>query len=357
MEFGLQFFPDVGPDEVPADRYFDECLKLVDECDRYGLTRVRTVEHYFTSYGGYSPNPMIFLAAAAQRTKHAKLVTGAVLPAFNNPLKLAGEIGMLDALTGGRFECGFARAFLPHEFERFGVSLDESVARFDEGFEQVRRLLTEEHVTSEGKFHSFRDVTSLPRPTQLPHPPFWTAAITSIESFEKAGRQGVWIMGIPLIATRLKELCDAYRAAWKAAGHPGRGRVMLAFHMFCHEDRQTAFETARGPLDRYLQSICNAASDWNKGTSSKDYPGYGKLIEALSKETIESQVEKNAAFVGTPAEIIEQIESFDEALGGFEDASLQVNFNDLPYEEAVRSVRLFGEQVMPHFASRRSAAE
>ena len=72
-----------------------------------------------------------------------RLVTGAVLPAFANPLKLAGEIGMLDAISNGRLDVGFARAFLPHEFRRFGVSPDESVARYREGIEQVEMLLTE----------------------------------------------------------------------------------------------------------------------------------------------------------------------------------------------------------------------
>jgi alkanesulfonate monooxygenase SsuD/methylene tetrahydromethanopterin reductase-like flavin-dependent oxidoreductase (luciferase family) len=67
---------------------------------------------------------MLFLAAAAQRTHHARLVTGAVLPVFNHPLKLAGEIGMLDAISGGRLDVGFARAFLPHEFRRFGRSMN-----------------------------------------------------------------------------------------------------------------------------------------------------------------------------------------------------------------------------------------
>ena len=88
------------------------------------------------------------------RSKKTRLITGAVLSAFNHPLKLAGEIGMLDAISGGRLEVGFARAFLPHEFARFGVSVHESRARFEEGMEQVRRLLEEEDVTSEGKFHS-----------------------------------------------------------------------------------------------------------------------------------------------------------------------------------------------------------
>ena len=59
-----------------------------------------------------------------------RLITGAVLPVFNNPLKLAGQIGMVDAISGGRLEVGFARAFLPHEFARFGISMDESRARY-----------------------------------------------------------------------------------------------------------------------------------------------------------------------------------------------------------------------------------
>ena len=56
---------------------------------------------------------------------------------------------------------------------RFGVSVDESRARFEEGFEAVKRLLEQENASFEGKYHSFKNVTSLPRPTQQPRPPFW----------------------------------------------------------------------------------------------------------------------------------------------------------------------------------------
>ena len=147
MKFGVQFFPDVKPDQKSGAQYFNEALVLAEEGERLGFTHLRIVEHYFHYYGGYSPNPMLFLAAAAQRTRHARLVTGAVLPVFNHPLKLAGEIGMLDAISGGRLDVGFARAFLPHEFRRFGRSPDESVARFREGLEQVELLLTQENVT------------------------------------------------------------------------------------------------------------------------------------------------------------------------------------------------------------------
>src|SRR5712675_2374491 len=129
MQFGVQFFPDVRPEEKSGETYFQEALDLAEEADRLGFGHVRIVEHYFHYYGGYSPNPVGFLAAAAQRTKTARLITGAVLPVFNHPLKLAGELAMLDALSNGRLEAGFARAFLPHEYARFGVDVNESRAR------------------------------------------------------------------------------------------------------------------------------------------------------------------------------------------------------------------------------------
>lgn len=357
MEFGMQFFPDVGPDQKSGQKYFDESLRLCELCDTYDYTHIRTVEHYFHPYGGYSPNPIVFLTAASQRSEKARMITGAVLPVFNNPLKLAGEVGMLDAISNGRLEVGFARAFLPHEYQRFGVDLDESVARFDEGIEQVRQLLEGENVTCEGKFHSFKNVTSLPRPTQKPRPQFWTAAFTTASSFEKAGISGNWIMAIPYGGDTMAELIGIYREAWKSAGHPGKGRVMLAFHMYCAETRDEAVRVAKDPLNRYLKSLADAASDWVSGASSADYKGYDKMIAALERETFESQVKNGAAWVGTPDDLIEQIEHYNKIVGGFEDASLQVNFNDMSYEDAERSVRLFGEKVMPHFAAKRAAAE
>jgi alkanesulfonate monooxygenase SsuD/methylene tetrahydromethanopterin reductase-like flavin-dependent oxidoreductase (luciferase family) len=349
MEFGLQYFPCVGPDQKSGAQYFDECLRLAEFADVYGYTHVRTVEHYFHPYGGYSPNPIVFLSALSQRTKHARIVTGAVLPVFNNPLKLAGEIGMLDAISGGRAEIGFARAFLPHEYERFNIDLDESVARFDEGMEQINLLLTGENISHHGIFHSFKNVTSLPRPTQQPRPNFWTAAFTTPESFEKAGRIGNYIMAIPIGGSQMAELIGIYREAWNSAGHDGNGRIMLAFHMFCHEDAGEASRIARDPINRYLKLLVDAAKGWVSGAASDNYKGYGKMIEALDRETFESQVDKGAAWVGTPATLTEQIQTYDSEIGGFDDASLQVNFNDLSYDDAERSVKLFGEKVMPAF--------
>ncbi len=349
MQFGVQFFPDVKPEQKSGAEYFREALALAQEADNLGFTHIRIVEHYFHYYGGYSPNPLLFLAAAAQRTRRARLVTGAVLPAFNHPLKLAGEIGMLDAISGGRLDVGFARAFLPHEFRRFGRSPDELVARFREGIEQVELLLTRENVTHRGSFHTIENTTSLPRPTQKPRPKFYVAALNTSESFAFAGRMGYSVMAIPLGGAVMRPLLAAYRDAWKTAGHPGEGEVMLAFHMFCDADGDRARAFASPFIDEYLSSLVEAASDWLDGRTSQDYPGYDKVIAKLRQSRAADQIDSGAAWIGSPEEIIDQIRRTQDAFGSYEHASLQVNFNMVPLDDALDSMRHFAEQVMPRF--------
>ena len=124
----------------------------------------------------------------------------------------------------------------------------------------------------------------------------------------------------------MASLLQAYRDAWAGAGHARRGKVMLAFHMYCAESAAEAAAVARVPLNQYLKSIVDAASGWMSGVSSRDYPNYQKMIEGLSRETFESQVDKGLAWIGTPQEIRRAIDDYHRSVGGFECASLQVNF-------------------------------
>jgi alkanesulfonate monooxygenase SsuD/methylene tetrahydromethanopterin reductase-like flavin-dependent oxidoreductase (luciferase family) len=348
MQFGVQFFPNFQPKDKSPKDYFAESLAIAVESEALGYSHARSVEHYFERYGGYSPNPITFLAAVAARTKTLRLVTGAVVPAFNNPLKLSGEIGMLDAISGGRFDVGFARAFLPHEFRRFRISPDESVERFREGLEQIDLLLTRENVSHHGKFHSFDNVTSLPRPTQKPRPKFFIASTRTEESFAFAGKAGHALMSIPI--GPLKDLIPIYRKAWRDAGHPGDGEVMIAFHMFCHEDAKLAREIPRRQFEDYFVALFEAAGEWTQGTASKDYKGYDESIARMKSFTLENQIEARGALVGTPDEIKTIIRRMQDSVGTFEHASLQINFGTLDFAEAQKSMRLFAREVMPEFS-------
>src|SRR4051812_21914373 len=238
MQFGINFFSSVRQEQKSAVQYFDEALQLSALADELGYSHVRTVEHYFRPYGGLTPSPIVFLSAAAARTKRIRLVTGAVIPIFNHPIKLAGELAMLDNISGGRLTVGFARAFLPEEFEAFERSMDESRARFEGGLEAVRRLWTETDVVFEDAFYRFGPITSSPRPVQHPHPPIMVAAIGTPTSFEWAGRQGYGLMVVPYLSKfdDLREKIESYRQTFEAH-HPDRPipPVQMSLHLHVAE--------------------------------------------------------------------------------------------------------------------------
>src|ERR671939_921811 len=197
MRFGLNFFPSFRPGDMSTAAYFDQVLRLSERGDVLGYTSAKCVEHYFNDYGGHTPSPIVLLSAIAARTKRLRPITGAVIPAFNHPIKLAGELAMLDNLSEGRLDVGFGRAFIPDEYAAYGRDLNDSRAMFDEGVAVIRRLWTEESVTHQGRFWRFEDVHSMPRPYQKPHPPIWVAAIATEESFVNAARNGYHIMIVP----------------------------------------------------------------------------------------------------------------------------------------------------------------
>ncbi|MBM3573013.1 MAG: hypothetical protein FJX52_11775 [Alphaproteobacteria bacterium] len=124
---------------------------------------------------------------------------------------------------------------------------------------------------------------------------------------------------------------------------------MLAFHMLAASTKDEAMAIAREPLNRYLRSLVDAASAWTEGLNSADYPNYDKIIAGLAQETIDTQMAKGAAWIGTPRDIADAIADYDRKVGGFEVASLQVNFNTISFDVAARSMRLFAEQVLPKF--------
>jgi alkanesulfonate monooxygenase SsuD/methylene tetrahydromethanopterin reductase-like flavin-dependent oxidoreductase (luciferase family) len=162
---------------------------------------------------------------------------------------------------------------------------------------------------------------------------------------------GYSVMAIPLTGSMMRELLGAYRKAWKDAGHSGDGEVMLAFHMFCAEDGARARAVAGPLLDSYLHSLVEAAGDWLDGRISADYPGYDRMIDKLRQSSAADQIASGGAWIGSPNEIIAAVERCREAFGGFEYASLQVNFNMMPLAAAQASMRLFAERVMPRFTA------
>src|SRR5581483_1454140 len=193
-------------------------------------------------------------------------------------------------------------------------------------------LLSDENVSAKGEFHSFSNVTSLPRPTQRPHPPFWIAATNTPETFAFAGTQGCKVMAIPLEPDKMRSLIGTYREAWKKAGHPGNGHVMNTFFMCCMPTRAEAMQFGLAGANQHLKGLADAAKEWLTGASTKDYPGYDKLIAHVMSDTAERQVAAGSAFIGTPADIVEMIHAYNDKVGGIDSVSLHFTPGNMPVE-------------------------
>ena len=350
MKFGINFFPSFRPEDSTTADYYAQCLRLAERADELGYNSVKTVEHSFYDYGGHSPNPCVFLAAIAARTKRIRLVTGAVIPAFHHPAHLGGDLAMLDNMSNGRLDAGFGRAFLPKEFEVYGVPMEESRPRFEEAIGMIRRLWIEESVTAKGRFWTLEDVRLMPRVAQKPHPPIWIAAISAEESFLYAARNGFHLMIVPYAGQPglLQEYVKLYRKVWAESGHePGTEQVQVAQFCYVAETSKAAFDGFEGICRRYLETFTDACRAW-QGKSSDQYPGYDKMVASIMATTPQKSVSSGGAFVGTPDEAAEQVRACVAAFGRIE-PSMQINFGGSSDSEAFRTLELFAAHVMPRF--------
>ncbi|WP_069885390.1 LLM class flavin-dependent oxidoreductase [Streptomyces luteocolor] len=350
-EFGVNFFPVVDPATKSATDYYDETLRLIELAESLGFTQAQTVEHYFTAYGGYSPDPVTLLTAAAARTSRIRLATGAVVPAFTHPVKLAGKLAMLDHLSHGRLDVGFGRAFLPTEFAAFGVPMDESRARFTEGVEACRRLWTTEDLVWEGRFHRFGPVTLLPRPFQQPHPPVYIASATSAESCAAAGTAGHHLQVVPSVTSveQLASMLDAYRDAWNAAGHdPAARRIQIKFTCYVSRNREEALQQGDFYERNYIEHMAAAVAPLATEKSA-DYPGYEKFLEKAKNYEFAASLAADKVLAGDPDGVIDQIHAVRRKFGDDLSFSLQFNPGGLSFARAATAMELFAAEVMPAF--------
>ncbi|AJC62130.1 LLM class flavin-dependent oxidoreductase [Streptomyces sp. 769] len=355
MDFGVNFFPVLPPERKSAADYYQEVLSLSVLAEELGFEHVQTIEHYGSAYGGYCPDPVTLLTAIAGVTDRIRIATGAVVPAFTHPLKLAGKLAMLDNLSGGRLDVGFGRAFLPDEFDWFEVPMGESRARFDEGVEVCRRLWTEEKVEWKGQFHNFGPVTLLPRPVQKPCMPLFVASATSPDSCAAAGRKGYHLQVVPSVTSReqLQEMLAGYRESWADAGHTGRHRIQIKYTCYLDEDREQALEAARLFEQNYIDLMTDAVEAWGS-TRSDQYPGYEQFIEKARTYQFDASLAANKVLAGTPEDVAAQLADIREWFGDDLTVSLQFNSGWMPLEQSTRAMHLFADRVVPALGGGRS---
>ncbi|HEY7364631.1 MAG TPA: LLM class flavin-dependent oxidoreductase [Methylomirabilota bacterium] len=125
---------------------------------------------------------LVLLSAIAARTRRVRLGT-CCLSTFplRDPIFLAAQWAALDHVSHGRMVLGacvggaLPREKAEAEFAAFHAELSERAPRLEEGITILRRLWTQDHVSHQGRFWQFRDLTLEPKPVQQPCPPIWIA--------------------------------------------------------------------------------------------------------------------------------------------------------------------------------------
>lgn len=346
MKFGVSFLPDCEPHVKPAAQYFAEALLLSRLADDAGLHAVKMTEHYLQAYGGYCPSPLSFLSAVAAQTKSVRLMTGCILPAFHHPVQIAAEAAMIDAISNGRLDVGFARAYLPYEFATFGVPLDTSRSRFVDTVETVVRLWHEQRVSVSKPFFAFENANSLPPVTQSAGPPVWIAATRSRQSFAWVGEKGFGLLVTTMLTANaeLREMIEIYRSSF-AAAHPDKTpRVALSQPLVVDHDDRRAIANSDLYLQRYLEVWARATDSWT-GVRSADYLGYSGMSWAVRSARPEQMRANASVAAGDPHRVAEHLARVREELAP-DQVLWQIDFGAMPLEISQRTLTLFAQKLM-----------
>jgi alkanesulfonate monooxygenase SsuD/methylene tetrahydromethanopterin reductase-like flavin-dependent oxidoreductase (luciferase family) len=320
------------PRTVP--QLYAEVINQAVLADTLGYEGFFSAEHHFHPYG-VVPNPSVLLSAIAQRTQRVRLGTAISVLTFHDPRTLAETFAMVDVLTGGRFVLGVGSGYLKHEFEGYGVALEEKRDRFDECLRAVELLLTGERITFHGKYHHIDAVQLNVLPVQKPIPLY--VAILRKEAAYHVGLQGKGLLWVPYASVErfdeIGPLIEEFRrgrseAAEKASALPkALGDNIVCLHTHVAESDAEARRVASAAFDLYVETRLYA-----KRMTFDDVLRSGVCLFG----GVDTVVDKLCALAGM----------------GINHVMTLQNFGYLPAPEVEKSMRILIEQVMPKVRAR-----
>ncbi|HWL45907.1 MAG TPA: LLM class flavin-dependent oxidoreductase [Ilumatobacter sp.] len=342
LRFGIFMAPFHRAGENPT-LAIERDLELVEHLDRLGWDEAWIGEHH-SAGTEIIASPEIFIAAAAQRTRHIKLGTGVISVAYHNPYMVAERAVLLDHLTRGRFMLGLGPGSLPTDAIMLGLDPTETRPLLEEGVDVIMKLLrTDEPVTSQTKMWNLVDARLHLRPYTEPHFEVAVPAVASPSGPRLAGRHGIGLLSI---------------GATQAAGFD-----VLGLHWDVMEERAATFGTVAdrnawrlvGPMhiaetqeqaERDVEYGIREWFDYFQHTAAFPQMDVGSADAA--KEMIAFVNSSGLGAIGTPDMAIAQVQRLQEQSGGF--GCYMCLAHEWANPEATkRSYELIAQQVFPHF--------
>ena len=348
FEFGL--FQEFPRDPAQSDaEAFAQSFAQADAAERFGLDAVWLAELHFAPDRSVASAPLVLASAIAARTRCIKIgIAVQVLP-LCHPLRLAEEVATLDLISEGRLILGVGRSGIPRSYEAYGVPYGESRERFAEVLEILRRSWDHERFSHTGTFYKFRDVTVVPRPLPSLRARLRVAA-TSPDTYAAIGAMGLPIFVAVRLGTieELGPLIEAYRAAFRAAGHAGQGEVYLRVPIYVGDTEASA---RADPEDSILQFYRALGQQLERSATLAGM----RAIEARAErgqalQTISyPDVLREKVIVGTPDAVVKRLTELTRTLG-LSGVLAESNCGGrLANDKVMRSLQLMSEHVAPHF--------
>jgi natural product biosynthesis luciferase-like monooxygenase protein len=253
IEFSVIFFSDVN--QTLAGKYqlvFDLC----DFADKNGFAAVWVPERHFHPFGGIYPNPAILASALAVRTERLRIRSGSVVLPLHHPVELVEAWSMVDNLSKGRVDLGFASGWDPDDFILSPETFATLRQVWHDRIPLVQRLWRGETLAFRNGRGELKEIQVYPARIQK-ELKVWLTATKSDESFVYAGSKGynvlTMLQGIDL--DQLGGKIRLYRNARKESGlDESGGTVTLMLHTFVNANRHIVEEAVRKPFIAYIKS-------------------------------------------------------------------------------------------------------
>jgi probable F420-dependent oxidoreductase len=335
-KFGLYAAIGDPPRGERLQQCIDEVCAEAQLAEEVGFDALLVGEHH-QHRDGFLPSPLIVSTAIAARTQKIRIGTGILLLPLYHPVHVAEDAATLDIVSKGRLILGVGMGYQAGDFGAFGVPLQQRVSRLEEGIEIIRGCWTQETFSYAGRRFQLHDVTVYPKPVQQPHPPIWVGAMAD-ESIRRAAQFGdAWLTGITQPMENIVKHTEVYRAYTSECHRPPR--IILMRDAWVAETRQQA-EEEYGPevLTAYRYYWKSDSLSFKGARSEAEF-----TLQTMAPERI---------ILGSPAEVVDQLQHWREVTGAemFIFRLRQAHSGGPPHDKILRTIRLFGEKVLPRLA-------
>jgi alkanesulfonate monooxygenase SsuD/methylene tetrahydromethanopterin reductase-like flavin-dependent oxidoreductase (luciferase family) len=342
LSFGLLWpFRNPAWARVAWDEFYRSQLDLIVESEQMGFDEVWLTEHHFID-DGYSPSLLPIGAAVAARTERIRIGTFLLLLPLHNPVRVAEDTATLDLISGGRFDLGVGLGYRPGEFDDQGIPTRERAGRMQENLAIVRRLLSGETVSVDGRYNTLHDIRISPPAFQRPHPPIWVGG-SAPKAIERAARMGLhFLSGGPGSAA-------VYDGALRDNGHdPNDFQIAATLPVYVAPTRDEAWSLAGKPLQHMVASYMQWTAEAAGGTGPDSIvtpPSVGEIISRQAMDFFGEPV-----LVGTPEDVADGIAEY-RSRSRLTHLVCGMALPGMPPDQIRSGMDLFAREVIPHFRS------